>query len=208
MSDRILGVVLAGGLATRMGGADKGLLQLGQQTILDEVLKRLRPQVSDVVLNVNGDSSRFAPFGLPSIADSLGGYLGPLAGVLAALEYARDHQFDWVASVAADTPFFPTDFVSSALEKASEVDAPVVLASSFDYEKSKWMRHPTFGVWHVSLEGNLREALQSGIRKIVLWTDSVGGSEIQFAHEPETLDPFFNVNTPDELVIAQQGMQQ
>jgi len=145
---------------------------------------------------------------LPSIADSLGGYLGPLAGVLAALEYARDHQFDWVASVAADTPFFPTDFVSSALEKASEVDAPVVLASSFDYERSKWMRHPTFGIWHVSLEDSLRDALQSGIRKIVVWTDSVGGSEIQFVHEPAALDPFFNVNTPDELVIAQQGMHQ
>jgi len=208
MSNRILGVVLAGGLATRMGGADKGLLQLGQQTILDEVLKRFRPQASDIVLNVNGDESRFASFGLPSIADSLGGYLGPLAGVLAALEYARDHQFDWVASVAADTPFFPTDFVLSALGKASEVDAPVVLASSFDYERSKWMRHPTFGIWHVSLEDSLRDALQSGIRKIVLWTDSVGGSEIQFAHEPKTLDPFFNVNTPDELVIAQQGMHQ
>ncbi len=207
MSDRILGVVLAGGLATRMGGSDKGLLQLGQQTILDEVLERFKPQVDDIVLNVNGDPSRFAAFGLPCISDSLEGYLGPLAGVLAAIEYAREHGFDWVASVAADTPFFPTDFVSSALGKAAEVTAPVVLASSFDYEKSKWMRHPTFGIWHVSLEGSLRDALQSGIRKIVIWTDSVGGSEIQFVHESNSLDPFFNVNTPEELMIAQQGAQ-
>ncbi len=207
MSDRILGVVLAGGLATRMGGSDKGLLQLGQQTILDEVLERFKPQVDDIVLNVNGDPSRFAAFGLPSIADSLGGYLGPLAGVLSALEYAREHRFDWVASVAADTPFFPIDFVSKSLGKAAELKAPVILASSFDYEKAKWMRHPTFGIWHVSLEGSLRDALQSGIRKIVIWTDSVGGSEIQFAHESSSLDPFFNVNTPEELVIAQQGAQ-
>jgi molybdopterin-guanine dinucleotide biosynthesis protein A len=156
---------------------------------------------------VNGDPSRFAAFGLPCIADSLGGYLGPLAGVLAALEYAREHRFDWVASVAADTPFFPTDFVSKSLGKAAELKAPVILASSFDYEKAKWMRHPTFGIWHVSLEGSLRDALQSGIRKIVIWTDSVGGSEIQFAHESSSLDPFFNVNTPEELVIAQQGAQ-
>ena len=205
MSDRILGVVLAGGLATRMGGSDKGLLRLGQQTILDEVLNRFRPQVDEVVLNVNGDTERFASFGLPCIADSLDGHLGPLAGVLAALEHAREHKFDWVASVAADTPFFPTEFVSSALGKAAEVDVPVVLASSFDYERSKWMRHPTFGIWHVSLEDNLRHALQDGIRKIVIWTDSVGGSEVQCAHERGSLDPFFNVNTPDELAVAQQG---
>jgi len=207
MGDGILGVVLAGGLATRMGGSDKGLLPLGQQTILDEVLERLHPQVDEAVLNVNGDAKRFASFGLPCIADSLTGYLGPLAGVLAALEYAREHQFHWVASVAADTPFFPTDFVTRAMEKALQSRAPVVLASSFDHEKSKWMRHPTFGLWHVSLEGDLRRALQSGIRKIVIWTDSVGGAEVQFAHASGSRDPFFNVNTPEDLVIAQQGEQ-
>ena len=207
MNDRTLGVVLAGGLATRMGGSDKGLLKLGQQTILDEVLKRLRPQVDAVVLNVNGDPGRFSAFGLPCIADSLCGYLGPLAGVLAALEYARKHEFEWVSSVAGDTPFFPRDFVSRARGEAMESHAPVVLASSFDHEKSKWMRHPTFGIWHISLEDNLRDALQRGIRKIVIWTDSVGGSEVQYTHKPESLDPVFNVNTPDELVMAQQGNQ-
>ena len=108
-----------------MGGSDKGLLRLGQQTILDEVLERLHPQVDEAVLNVNGDAERFASFGLSCIADSLTGYLGPLAGVLAALEYAREHQFHWVASVAADTPFFPTDFVTRAMEKALESQAPV-----------------------------------------------------------------------------------
>ena len=96
-------------------------------------------------------------------------------GVLAALGYAREHQFNWVASVAADTPFFPTNFVARAMGKALESQAPVVLASSLDDEKSKWMRHATFGLWHVSLENNLRDASQSGIRKIVNWTDSVGG---------------------------------
>ena len=207
MSDGILGVVLAGGLATRMGGSDKGLLRLGQQTILDEVLERLHPQVDDVVLNVNGDVERFGSFGLPCIADSLTGYLGPLAGVLAALEYAREHRFQWVASVAADTPFFPTDFVARAMGKALESQAPVVLASSFDDEKSEWMRHPTFGVWNVSLENNLRDALQSGIRKIVIWTDSVRGAEVQFAHASGSRDPFFNVNTREDLIVAQQEEQ-
>ena len=145
-----------------MGGSDKGLLRLGQKTIRDEVIERLHPQVDDDddddVLNVNGDVERLGWFGLPCIADSLTGYLGPLAGVLAALEYAR-HQFNWVASVAAETPFFPTNFVARAMGKALESQAPVVLASSFDDEKSKWMRHPTFGLWHVSLENNFRDAL-------------------------------------------------
>ncbi|MEC8694545.1 MAG: molybdenum cofactor guanylyltransferase MobA, partial [Pseudomonadota bacterium] len=112
-----------------------------------------------------------------------------------------------VASVAADTPFFPTDFVARAMGKALESQAPVVLASSFDDEKSKWMRHPTFGLWHVSLEDNLRDALQRGIRKIVIWTDSVGGAEVQFAHTFGSRDPFFNVNTREDLVVAQQEEQ-
>ncbi len=207
MNERVLGAVLAGGLATRMGGADKGLLPLGEHTILDQVLNRLSPQVDAIVINANGNPERFLEFGLPCVADSIDGFLGPLAGVLSALEYARQHDFEWVASVAADTPFFPIHFVSEVREKALEQRAPVVLASSFDFEKSKWMRHPTFGIWHVSLEDNLRQALQDGIRKIVMWTDSVGGSEVQFFHESNALDPFFNVNTPEELAIAQQGIQ-
>ena len=207
MNERILGVVLAGGLATRMGGADKGLLPLGQRAILDEVLGRFEPQVDAMVINANGDPDRFRRFHLPCIQDSMEGYLGPLAGVLAALEYARELDYDWVASVAADTPFFPKNFVDQARLEAISKQAPVVLASSFDRDKSKWMRHPTFGLWHVSLESDLYRALQSGIRKIVIWTDSVGGTEVQFAHAPGSRDPFFNVNTREDLVVAQQEEQ-
>ena len=107
MGESILGVVLAGGLATRMGGTDKGLLSLGHRTILDEVLNRLSPQVDVMIINVNGDPARFSNYTLPCIPDSISGYLGPLAGVLAGLEYARENGFGWIASVAADTPFFP-----------------------------------------------------------------------------------------------------
>jgi len=204
MNERILGVVLAGGLATRMGGADKGLLPLGQRAILDEVLGRLEPQVHAMVINANGDPDRFRRFDLPCIQDSMEGYLGPLAGVLAALEYARERDYDWVASVAADTPFFPKNFVDQARLEATSKQAPVVLASSFDHGKSKWMRHPTFGLWHPSLIDDLRQALTEGVRKIVMWTDSVGGTDVQFTHPSSELDPFYNVNTPEDLVIAQQ----
>ena len=207
MNERILGVVLAGGLATRMGGADKGLLPLGQRAILDEVLGRLEPQVDAMVINANGDPDRFRRFDLPCIQDSMEGYLGPLAGVLAALEYAREHDYDWVASVAADTPFFPKNFVNQARLEATSKQAPVVLASSFDHGKSKWMRHPTFGLWHPSLIDDLRQALTEGVRKIVMWTDSVGGTDVRFTHPSSELDPFYNVNTPEDLVIAQQEIR-
>lgn len=196
---KIIGVILAGGLATRMGGQDKGLLQLHGQTILDRVVATLTPQVDTLLINANGPSERFDDYGLPVISDSKAGFLGPLAGVLAGMEFARAEGFDWVATVAADTPFFPQDFVHRCQDVADNVHVPVVLASSFDAEKNKYMRHPTFGLWHVSLIANLTEALDSGVRKIVLWTDSVGGSEVRFDRDSNNRDPFFNVNTPQDL---------
>ena len=207
LTDSILGVVLAGGLATRMGGVDKGKLSLGpQKTILDEVLKRLMPQVDATVINANGDSSRFDQYELPVVVDSTAGFKGPLAGVLAGLEFAENHQYEWVCSVAADTPFFPTNLVCCFMQEAEKEKSPVVLASSYDALKGRWMRQPTFGLWHIRLIDPLRQALDDGVRKIVVWTDAVGGVEAQFIHKENHLDPFFNVNTPEDLVIAQRDL--
>ena len=207
MNNSVLGVVLAGGLATRMGGVDKGKLSLGpQKTILDEVLKRLMPQVEATVINANGEPSRFDQYQLPVVVDSMAGFQGPLAGVLAGLEYAQDHEFQWVCSVAADTPFFPTDLVSCFMRKAKKEKSPIVLASSYNALKSRWMRQPTFGLWHIKMMDQLRQALKEGIRKIVVWTDAVGGVEAQFIHDQSQLDPFFNVNTPDDLATAQRDL--
>jgi len=203
--DRPLGVILAGGLARRMGGGDKSLLSLGASSrVLDQVIARLGAQVDQMVLNANGDPARFDEFGLPVVVDSLDGFLGPLAGVLAGLDYAAEHGFDHIVSVAADTPFFPTNLVS-ALETASKhMDVSIALAAT-KIEGGKTARHPTFGLWPVALRDDLRSALQNGLRKVVLWTDQHGAETHVF--ESGDIDPFFNINTPEDLELANKMME-
>ena len=200
MAEKIPGVILAGGLSSRMGGGDKCLLSLGSETLLQQVIARLRPQVSAMVLNANGDPSRFADYCLPVVADGIEGYAGPLAGVLAGLDWAAAQGADHIVSVAADTPFFPTDLVHRL--NTGRGRAPLALAASIDPKRGQ-VRQPTFGLWPVALRDDLRAALQGGLRKVVIWTDKHGGTEVLF--EPENgQEPFFNVNTPEDLAIARQ----
>ena len=202
---RPLGVILAGGLARRMGGGDKSLLSLGASSrVLDQVIARLGEQVDQIVLNANGDPARFDEFGLPVVADSLDGFLGPLAGVLAGLDYAAEHGFDHIVSVAADTPFFPADLVSALGSASSHMDVPIALAAT-NIEGGKTLRHPTFGLWPVALREDLRSALQDGLRKVVLWTDQHGAETHVF--ESGDTDPFFNINTPEDLELANKMME-
>lgn len=193
-----LGVILAGGLATRMGGGDKSLLEIGGRPLLAHVIERLRPQVAGMALNANGDPARFASFGLPVIADSVGGYAGPLAGVLAGLDWAAEMGADSIVTVAADTPFFPRDLVEVLCREGRGMAAPLVLAATPDPERGR-LRHPTFGLWPVRLRDDLRAALADGLRKVVMWTDAHGGRQAMF-EEPGV--PFFNVNTPGDLARA------
>jgi len=203
--DRPLGVILAGGLARRMGGGDKSLLSLGASCrVLDQVIARLGEQVDQMVLNANGDPARFDEFGLPVVADSLDGFLGPLAGVLAGLDYAAEHGFDHIVSVAADTPFFPTDLVSALDTASSHMDVPIALAAT-KIEGGKTVRHPTFGLWPVALREDLRSALQDGLCKVVLWTDQHGAETHVF--DSGEIDPFFNINTPEDLELANKIME-
>ena len=193
-----LGVILAGGQATRMGGGDKGLLSLQGKTLLSRVMERLEPQVAGLALNANGDPSRFDALGVPVIADSIDGFAGPLAGVLAGLDWAADEGAEAIVTAAADTPFFPCDLVPHLLMAGEGVEHPLVLATTPDPKRGR-ARHPTFGLWPVSLRDDLRHALQDGLRKVVLWTDQHGGREALFAEE----DAFFNVNTPEDLARAE-----
>jgi len=201
------GVILAGGLATRMGGGDKGLLPLGRATILDHVIARLAPQAGALALNANGDPARFARFGLPVLPDPIADYPGPLAGVLAGLDWAAGEGAETIVTVAADTPFFPRDLVATLRSVAEGMAHPLVLAATpRGEEETKSMsrggqvRHPTFGLWPVALRDDLRAALEDGLRKIVLWTDKHGGREALF----DEADAFFNVNTPEDLAEAQR----
>ena len=205
---RPLGVILAGGQATRMGGGDKALLRLGGTTLLDRVMARLRPQVAAMALNANGDPARFAEYGLPVVRDSIGGFPGPLAGVLAGLDWAAEQGAGSVVTVAADTPFFPADLVSVLQERARSMAHPLVLAATPRGEertrsmsKSGLIRHPTFGLWPVALRDDLRQALAEGIGKVVIWTDRHGGREA--VCRSDACDPFFNVNTPEDLAAAE-----
>lgn len=203
---RPLGVILAGGLATRMGGGDKCLLPLGGQTILDRVIARLHPQVAGLALNANGDPQRFAGAGLPVVADSVEGFAGPLAGVLAGMDWAAEHGAEVIVTAAADTPFFPADLVARLQAAAEGQRHPLVLAATKregedtrSMSKGGHVRHPTFGLWPVALRDDLRAALADGVKKVVLWTDAHGGREALFPEEAA----FFNVNTPDDLARAE-----
>lgn len=196
-----LGVILAGGMATRMGGGDKGLLSLGRATILARVIERLGPQVAGLALNANGDPARFAGFGLPVLPDTAPDRPGPLAGVLAGLDWAAAQGAETIVTAAADTPFFPCDLVPRLLLAAEGMGAPLALAAT-PHPRKGLLRHPTFGLWPVSLRDDLRAALVAGTRKVVLWTDGHGGREAVFAAD-RGLDPFFNVNTPEDLAQAQ-----
>lgn len=199
-----LGVILAGGLSRRMGGGDKGLLELGGRPILGHVIDRLGPQTAGLALNANGDADRFGEWGLPVVADTIEGFAGPLAGVLAGLDWAAGQGADCIVTAAADTPFFPRDLVARLCAAASEQTVPLVLAATPDPERGT-IRHPTFGLWPVALRDDLRAALQGGLRKVVLWTDAHGGRLARFDDGPP--DPFFNVNTPEDLATARALME-
>lgn len=183
-----------------MGGGDKGLLRLGDALLLDHVLARLDPQCAELAINANGDPTRFSRFGLPVIADTLPDHPGPLAGVLAGLDWAAEKGADVIVTAAADTPFLPRDLVTRLSDAAAQKKVPIALATSPD-ETGTPRHHPTFGLWPVGLREDLRAELSGGLRKIVLWAERHGYATAPFA--ALRLDPFFNVNTPEDMARAE-----
>ena len=193
----VLGLLLAGGQSRRMGGGDKALRLLGSVSLLDRVIARFRPQVGALVINANGDPARFAGFGLPVAADSVPDFAGPLAGVLAGLDWAAAHQPDWefVASVATDAPFLPHDLVARLVQGVREAGADLACAASGG------RAHPVFGLWPMRLREDLRHAvLVEGIRKVDAWTGRHKLVAVSFVDRP--VDPFFNANRPEDLTAA------
>jgi molybdenum cofactor guanylyltransferase len=198
-----LGVILAGGLSRRMGGADKPLLTLGGLTLLEHVAQRLAPQCHSLILNANGDPSRFEGTSIPVVPDSLSGRPGPLAGILAGLEWAATHcpGIEWIVSVPADTPFIPENLVLRLQDARREAGLPLACAVSGAQV------HHAIGLWPIRLRQDLRRAIaEEGMRRLGGWAALHGYAEAAWSAEP--VDPFFNINTPEELAQAKALLRQ
>ena len=197
--ESIAGVILAGGLSRRMGGGDKGLRTLGGRPLLAHVVERAQDQCAALVLNANGDPSRFAAMGLPVVADSIEGFAGPLAGILAGMDWAAENAPDcaWLASFAGDAPFAPVDLVAR-MAKAVEAEGADLATVS-----SGGRSHPVFGLWSLRLREALRKAIvDEDMRKVDVWTARYSLVTVDYAAQP--FDPFFNANRPDDIEAAER----
>ena len=198
----IPGIILAGGLSRRMGGGDKGLLMLGKTSIIERVIDKVSPQVGSLAININGDSSRFPDYKLPIIPDSIKGYLGPLSGILAGMEWAFKNGNRYIATVAADTPFLPDDFIKRLHAMVKSKNLNIGIAASRILSTDDVFMHPTFGIWEVGLKDDLRNALANDTRKIMFWAKKFKLDYYYFDTRDKLSDPFFNINTPDDLEKA------
>ena len=199
MIEQIVGVLLAGGQSRRMGGGDKCLRLLGDQTILEHVIDRIRPQVGPLILNANGDPERFRPYGLPVVTDVVDGFAGPLAGILTGLRWTEINapQCDWMLSVPTDAPFVPKNLTTSLQRETSARGAQLACAVS------RGRTHPVVGLWPVALADALEHALVGeDIRKIDRWTARYRLVEVVF--DDTGVDPFFNANRLEDLAIAER----
>ena len=194
----VVGVILAGGLARRMGGGDKCMIPLAGRPLLSWIVERISPQVEQLILNANGDAKRFNSFGVPVVADTVPDFAGPLAGILAALEWTEANmpRVQWVASCAGDAPFLPRDLVERFMAERDAQSADLVCAASGG------QTNPVCGLWKVDLAEDLRRALvEEDLHKIDVWTARHKLALVDFAAEP--VDPFFNINRPEDLTMAE-----
>lgn len=206
----VVGVLLAGGQSRRMfasgaGQGDKGLLEIAGKPMIGHVIDRLSPQVSALVINANGDPERFAAFALPLVADTVGGHLGPLAGVLAGMRWAAVNvpRAQFIATVSTDAPFLPTDLVQRLVAALAGAKGGEQIALA----RSGGHLHPVIGLWPVALADDLERSLHDGVRKVLAWTDRHGTLAVDFAPVSkggQEVDPFFNANTPEELDAARR----
>ena len=192
-----MGCILAGGQSRRMGGIDKAFAILGEKTLLERTTTRLLNQVQHVIINANGDTTKHRTLGLPVIGDIISGNQGPLAGVLTAMRFAIPG-FSHVITVATDTPFFPNNLVKTLALEINEENT-IIMASSEGHH------HPVFALWPVSLADDLQSWLKSTKHpKIMMWAERHPVKKVSFSVQP--YDPFFNINTPEELEKAHEKL--
>ncbi|MBT3989591.1 MAG: molybdenum cofactor guanylyltransferase MobA [Rhodospirillaceae bacterium] len=199
---KVAGVILAGGQSRRFGVGDKFLKELDGKMLIEYVVERANFEVGNLIINSNSDASLFKAFDLPVVADSIKGYAGPLAGILTAMEWVRDHVPDckWLVSFPSDAPFVPLGYVEKMLACAEREGAEIVCAASAG------RTHPVCALWQVDLASDLRKAMvDEEMRKIDLWTQRYRLSVLEFSDQPH--DPFFNINRPEDLELAEQISQ-
>lgn len=194
------GVILAGGMSRRMGTRDKGLIQLGDRTLLQHVVDRFAPQVQPLALNANGETARFSELGLPVLPDRDFAGGGPLAGILTALRWASDLGAESVVTVSCDCPFLPCDFVTHLQNERTKHGGGIVLAAG-EADTYAVTPHPTCAIWPVDLAPSLHDRLAQGRRQVLSFADDFGAARAIFA--ADRYDPFFNINTPSDLARAQ-----
>jgi molybdopterin-guanine dinucleotide biosynthesis protein A len=194
----VTGVILAGGRSRRMGVADKGLIEIAGKPMLQYVIDRFGPQVGRLIINANGDPGRFARFGLPVVADTIGGFAGPLAGILAAMRWAEAHApgSRFLATASADAPFLPADLVARFSAAVAGREGTIALAASGGNV------YQVIGLWPLALADDLEDQLAAGLRKVLHWTGRHDSITVEFPPVEiggRTVDPFFNANTPEDL---------
>jgi molybdopterin-guanine dinucleotide biosynthesis protein A len=191
----VAGIILAGGISRRMGGGDKGEIVIGGKTILERIIEALGQQVGQLVINANGDPSRFQKYGLPVLSDAFESYAGPLAGMLAGLEWARRHGYSTAVTVTCDTPFLPRNLVT----RLQEAGAFRICANA----ASGGRIHHAIGHWRSVVAHDLRHSLEDlEIRKVADWTSRLDPAIAEWPIEP--YDPFFNINKPNDLMEAKR----
>ena len=197
-SDNIVGVILAGGQSRRFGGGDKFIAELKGEPLVDRVIERVRSQTRQLIISTNIEIPHLTKFKLPIVADAVQGQAGPLAGILAGMEWTRDYttDYEWIVSFPTDAPFVPLDCVVKMLKQAVSDNAEIVCAASGG------RTHPVCALWRVDLAENLRQAMvKEDMRKIDLWTARHRLSVLEFPDQP--FDPFFNINRPEDLAQAE-----
>ena len=200
--EEVPAVILSGGESRRMGRNDKAFLSIEDKTLLEITVERLHRQTQQIAINTNSNDPKYFIYNLPVLNDAISGFLGPLAGIFTAMKWANQMGYKSVATIAVDTPLFPENLLKKLHCKMEMSNSDIVFAaSSKDYKKKKLL-HPVFGLWKTSLINDLRKELESGVRKVTHWSEGHKASNVFF--QDKHLDPFFNVNTPEDIVILRE----
>ncbi len=199
-------VILSGGKSRRMNGNDKAFTSIGDQTLLEMIVKRLERQTTEIAINTNSNSHKYATLGLQILNDEIKGFLGPLAGVFTAMKWANNIGYKEVATVAVDTPMFPENLLKKLYQEMKVSNSDVIFASSTTKKnEDRKVLHPVFGLWKTNLLDDLRTEIERGVRKVTQWSAKHKASSVCFHHE--LIDPFFNVNTPDDVLLLKEYLE-